>query len=287
MSLFTRVLLSGIWVSLLTISAMGKGPKPSYDNAVITGDIVSVILDVNDQGEIIVISEGAAEITMGVGVRGWTEVELWLSADLLEINGALLYSHAYGEDPFWLSGEDPPLWIGGEFLPSPLLGPDEGGTGRYYFGNARLMKGENDSRFDFDFSPHGPCTSPAFGERVPPVSANPEVWADWRENGPADSPPVCPFMLVLLGGQEDSNGNVTFDATDELFLVRNGGYPRVMLADFTLGPLCPEENSKPGKGKKNPSPPPDIPDGGCVKPGGYDVGTGPIGAEIVFDFSQN
>ena len=290
MNLFTRVLLTGIWVSLLTIAAMGKGPKPSYENGVITGDIVSVILAVDEDGDISVTMD-PAEITMGVGVRGWTEVELWLSANILEINGGLLVSHAEGDDeiwdPFWPSGEDPPLWIEGEsqleFAPSEWLGPDEGGTGRYYFGNARLIKGENDSRFDFDFSPHGPCTSPAFGERVPPVSAEPDDWAEWRENGPADSLPVCPFMLVLLGGQEDSNGNVIFPATSALFQ----GYPRVMLADFTLGPLCPEENSNPRKGKKKPSPPTSTPPGGCLKPGGYTVGTGPVENPVVFDFSQN
>jgi hypothetical protein len=278
MNLFVRALITGIWVSLLTCAAMGKGPKPSYEDCTITGDI---------------LSDGV--ITVGVGVRGWTEVKLWLSASILAIDGVLLESHALGEDPLWPSGEDPPLWIGEDpyvpqyFTPSPELVPDEGEAGRHYFGNARLMKGENDSRFDFDFSPYGPCTSPSFGERTPPIPYDDyDEWVSWWNDNPQGPPPTCPFMLVLLGGHEDSiSGDVTFDATDDLFLVRNGGYPRVMLADFTLGPLCPQENSKPGKGKKNPSPPPEIPEGGCVKPGGYDVGTGPVGNPIVFDFSQN
>lgn len=280
MNLYVRALLSGICVSVLIVPVISKRPKPPPEDppedCVIAGDIVSVILEVDEWGNIIAITNGA-EITMG----SRTQVELWLSAEILAIDDELLENHVIGTDPLWPSGDDPPLWIEGdyplEFAPNPWLVPEWNDDlqrwGRYYFGEARLIKGEDDSRFDFDFSPHGPCTNP-WGDPLP-VDDDPAIWDEWRQSGEEDSPPICPFGLVLLGGLEDSDtGNVTFAATSELFLVRKGGYPRVLLVDFTLGPLCP---------KKGPIPP-----DGCIKDtGGYIVGTGPVEDPIVFDFSQN
>lgn len=274
-----RLFWLGVAVSWLAVPIMGKRPDPPSENCVISGDIVSATVD--EQGNVVMTPE-AAEITLG------TQVVLWLSDNILAIDEELLVSHVSGDTPLWPSGDVPPLWIEGvlplEFAPSGWLEPawdDNLGWGRYYFGEAKLAKGEDDSRLDFEFSPHGPCTPRPWGT-TPPISDDPAVWESWRDEDPDGPPPLCPFALVLLGGTEAlSSGDVTFEATSELFLVRKGGYPRVLLYDFTLGPLCPEERQKPGKGNTKPSPPETIPPSGCVKDtGGYTVGTGPVGGDL-------
>lgn len=281
-----KAILIGVTLWLLTLTTFGKRPEPPSENYLISGDVVSVVIDVDESGNIIAISNGV-EITMG------SQVELWLSESILAIDYALLENHVSGTEPLWPSGDVPPLWIEGElplaFAPSEWLEPewneDLQRWGRYYFGEVRLIKGEDDSRFDFDFSPHGPCTNP-WGKTLP-VNADPSVWEEWRLYGEEDSPPVCPFGLLLLGGKEDPiTGNVTFEATSELFLVRKGGYPRVLLYDFTLGPLCPETSQKPGNRKEEP--PVTIPPEGCIRDtGGYTVGTGPVADPIIFSPSED
>jgi hypothetical protein len=274
---------------------MGKRPKPPSENCVVTGDIVSVILDydVNPGGTITPTAETVAEITLG------TQVVLWLSENVIAIDEWLLESHMIGEASgyeLWPSAEEPPNWIGFDPAeppyPSNSLNPihenPDGVMGRYYFGVAQLSDGIYDGRLDFEFSPHGPCTPRPWGT-TSPVPDNPQLWADWRlalEQDPDLPPPLCPFLLLLLGGEKDASGNVTFFDTSEFFYVRKGGYPRVMLADFTLGPPCPEEK-KPGKGKKNSSSPGTMPEGFCIRGDGYTVGTGPVVNPIVFNFAQN
>jgi len=155
---------------------------------------------------------------------------------------------------------DDPVWRG-DFEPSPWLLP---GVTDGYYGNIRLLK--NQGRLDFFFSPVHPCTNP-------PTDEGP---------GRSYDSETCPFALVILDGITDTD-SVTFDSS-----------ARVLLMDYTLGPVCPrEEDEKPGKGNgkgKKPvtdeEPPPPPP---CVETGGFQVGNGPVSGTppdpgIVFQF---
>jgi hypothetical protein len=159
---------------------------------------------------------------------------------------------SYGE------GDDP-IWKG-DFDPSPSLLP--GATDGYYYGNIRLLK--NQGRLDFFFSPVHPCTNP-------PTDEGP---------GRSYDSETCPFALVILDGITDTD-SVTFDSS-----------ARVLLMDYTLGPVCPkEEDEKPGKGngkgkktETDEEPPPP-----CVETGGFQVGSGPVSGTppdpgIIFQF---
>lgn len=245
---FMKFFWVGVAVSLLAVPVLGKGPKPSYWDGTIDGDI---IIDVGEDG---FFWEGDTSLPDSLPIGSYVPIRgLWLSQDLLTISESRITDYI-NNDPLDLKQG----WRGDiqHFgFPSECTEYFETAEGvsvpfSFYSGNLRVMAEEEKEsagvRIDFLFSPCGPCKQPSWFKEAPPfgVDENGElgfqVVDDVLDCSNWNVDMTCPFQLYISGPAtfSEENGAQIFTLSDSLL-----SQAEIILIDYTLGPVCSEEVS--------------------------------------------